>query len=1691
MKIKRGNLLTVILAMLCAALIALGVGFALSKNETISARADSTEMYDASEAGNINKTALKELAQSAGYSSYNELCTALQSGAKNATDFSGATVKFGGQTWYAVYLTGGTGRATLTLWIASSVANTMFSDGTYNNSVSTSIKSNDYTYSWIRSAINMGETTNNGNYYGSWNNAASACTPTVYNKSTRAPRAYCAPTAFTHFSDFVNGGAYASVVVPGPTGDNVWLPSTGEAAAGGTWGCIAGMWSESVWTRSPDTSSYYYALRLFASGLVGSQWNVGTNHAIRPAINISLPFSVDAPEDMEATYTGSVLTIADVAADKKKWYDASLMDLTYPTANPTDMVDVDTYEVMVELNSTAIAAGYMFGGDADTIKGETDTLRYIKFKINPQKLTVPKITNSPLTYDPANGSHFTVDSNFDAATMTGVGVTTGITWNSASNCFDATTAGTYSVKFQLLDTKNYEWDVSSSNKTADQSATVKVEPKKLTIPTITAPQEYSGSALQFVLADFNSGTYIKVDSATGTGSNTVTGAGGAPIADTTDTFEATNVGMYTVKLSLRDTTNYAWSDGTNTAKNVPFEITQKELISTAIASDKTNTIGGAEWGFGDTATITITDNRASGENINLLFYYDVAGGTSKANTLTGTFDGINTTTITMPTNIAVGNYTLTVELNGSTGDNANYKITQNNTLNFKVASGKLDPATYSWTYTKDGAAGGTNPNDGSLKVPFELKAGSSVDGVKYEMSIQIPATDASFVSVDTTKHTAGYQTRSGDSVNTFKTIVALKSTDPNSLFEVNGNMQSTCEVEFNWEIEKGTFDLTNVKWEYSLNGTSGWTEYDPSNPPQYNDGYDITIRVKGSTLPLGLTLDSLYEGLKESTVDNYTATIQASDFNYNTNNFYAPNTSLLNLNWEIAKKNLYKGFKNVAEPFTNATYSGNIILKQLDLDPTFAGYIDYVYYDLDNSGAIVTLQDIKDAVDLTSPHNYKVEAYIKPAYASNYTVDDNGSTPSDQFKTGSNNKLASVTIDGSDGTLPITAEYDGNTHFDSSLVKITGDDSMNVTDFTVKYYKGTLPVAANELPAGELPKDAGDYCIEVILGTQAESKYILVTDRLTVTIEAQGIAIPTLGTITFNGKEQKFEDYLSGASWTTYGPAGMNIIKVDGKISERNVGAGNYTTTLELTDTNYKWIYPSSVSPTKAIVKYSLAVDGVKVTGDDKIATYEWNINPLIVDTTNMWNKGKKGATLNLPQNIKDLIAGGTLEVGYRYYDNDGVFVETPELKGGRSFKVEAVFTGDDAERNVQFKRSDMDFGAVSKDIDYTVPQTGAAVFFGNLKEAMSKTWLGLPIWAWLLIALALIILLIVIIVVCVKRRKTKEEREEIKVRKEEERRMQQEKLEAERELARAKQEAEIEKIKAQAQAGMAGAGMATMAMAAQQPAQQQQPQPVQQPVQQVVDNTNNELIKEMREQMAEMRAENRAAREQLRSMQYQQAMPQPMYQPQPVQAAAPAAGSDLMTLMDLKVQMAEMKSAQALAELKTAQAIAEAKGANKQSDNDRQYSQNYPNYGGYPSVNMGYGMQSIPAPQAVMTPYGMLPAPQQVMTPYGVMPAYGYPPVAMLPQPAYAPVQPKKEEEEPVVTATSQTTPSMTMSQPPYCPPGAVMTTTTTIDTSKSMENKSTESSNNVKSVDLRRTAADSTDDITFDVDGFYDPLD
>ncbi|MDE7182024.1 MAG: P35 family lipoprotein [Clostridia bacterium] len=1505
--------------------------------------------------------------------------------------------------------------------------------------------------------------------------------------------------------------------------DKVWLPSvteTGYTPDGGIWGlsndqrinfsAAPQAKNAMTWLRSGYVSSANSAYNIKVDGGFSSTQTYDSL-AVRPAVHLNLTKAqadsditeVPVPQDITVDYDGSAkwLNSLDTTTDTSgnnyafKWIDATLhTDTSIVTVKKIEYTDYDAlgaqvtankdvtssgtanirnagkYEVTLEIPSTSTEYEWRGGGT-----GEKKFTITINQKAVPYTLQFKKGSTvvTAVTY----GDSFTHEVVQTAVTSLPTDIYELLYAGTGSTSYTASTtapteAGTYSLTLKVKDDPNNAGKKMPSNyKLTGSAASLKIDPKKLDIPTVTAPQEYSGSALTFVLADFNSGTYISMDGVAAANGSTVTGASGAALTDASDTFEATKVDVYTVTLSLRDTANYVWEDNTNTSKTIDFKVTQKELLSSAPVSSAVNGIGNAEWEYGDsTVTVTVTDDRISGETLNLIFYYD-----NKSNTLTNVTATGNVAVISIPSDIAVGSHTLYVDLNGTTGDNANYQVTAYNTLDFEITSGRIDPSTYGWIYTKDGAAGSTI-KDGD-KLPFELKAGSTTDGVKYEVSIQIPAAHTSVV-VDTSKYASGYQLRSGDSVNTYVTKVALKSTDPTFEFEdASGNKTATIEVTLSWEIEKGTFDLSAVKWEYSLDG-SAWADYDPANPPQYNDGNYITVRVKASTLPLGLTLDSLYAGNEEYDVDTYTATISASDLKYNTTNFNAPNTSLLDLNWEIAKKNLFTGFKNVKDTYSNANGSGTIILKQLNIDPMYDSYITYKYYDL-ATGLEVTLADIKAAADPTHEKKYKVEAHIDPAFASNFAVEaSDGSVPSDTFVTGSKNKLATVTIDGNDGSTPITAVYDTNDHFDTSLIKITGDDGINVTDFTVTYYKGNSPVAGNELAAGELPKDAGEYCIAVTLGAIAEKKYILATDWFTVKVEPKGIEVPTLGEMVFNGKELVFENFLGG-SWNDY----KSIIELNGKLSDRNVGAGDYVTTLKLTDTNYKWVYPAKA---KSTAGYALTADVVP-TGDEVTATYNWNITPLIVDTTNMWNKGKKGATLNLPQNIKDLIAGGTLDVGYRYYDGDGQLLESPEIKGGKSFKVEAVFGGDDAERNVQFLTGDNEFGATSKSVDYTVPQSGIAAFGGKVLSFLKNNW-----W-WLLIALAILILLIILIVVLVKRRKNKEEREEKKrqkeeekERREEEKRRREEEREAERErqrqeleLAKAKQEAELAKMKAEA---AAAAGIAATAVAAQ-PQQEVAPAPVQQPQHQVQyvqqqPTVDPNALARIEAELAALRAENRANQHNNNSMPMAQPMMMPVQQPmmqmpmpmmqQPTYGPMPSyggnGGGDIN--QEIRARLAEERARTAEDRLfRTTEQraiLAEdrlARGGNNQMPVQQ------------PMYMQAQPVMQQPAPQPVQTVY--VPTPQVQQANNGNADAFGAVLASMFKTLTDNNVKLEKKSAQEVTQVIETESQPTAVNAPTVYPPDAVVTTTTTVDTTK---NKA------------QPRAVRSDDGRLFDIDGFYD---
>ncbi len=1485
--------------------------------------------------------------------------------------------------------------------------------------------------------------------------------------------------------------------------DKIWIPSLTEVGGTGhgtsIWNTTlnqrqSGNGTNAIWDIASNSANYissncflrtnvydgYQTYWVRGDGNVNDPSNDFGCFSVRPALHLNLTKAeadsykseVPVPQNISEDYDGNgkwldtLATLTNTSGSYKyPWIDTSLHnDPTKVTVSKIEYTSVDALGANIQTTNVTSSgtANIVNAGKYDITlnipSGQTDYMwrdgstgdKKFTITVNPKAVpyTLQIMKGGSAVTSLNYGDTYTASLKQTAVTNLPAGLYelwyqgTGTTVYTASKTAP-TNAGTYSVSLKAVpDTANAGKNLPSNYKFSGSAVNFTITPKQVTIPTVTGAQEYTGSPITYVLSDFNGGADIRVDSVTGANGNTATGANGAAITDTTDTFEATKVDTYTVTLGLRDTVNYAWSDGTNSDKQITFEVTQKELLSSAPVSSKVNGIGGAEWSYGESGvTVTITDDRISGENINLLFYYD-----NKSNTLTGVTTG-NVTVITMPANIAVGTHTLTVELNGTTGDNANYKLTKNDTLSFEITSGKIDPTTYGWTYTKDGAAGSTIVNGG--KIPFALKTGSATDGVKYELSIQIPASD-SFVVVDTSKYVNGYQTRSKDAVGKYTTTVALKSTDPTFMFEVNGVKSATIDVTFSWEIEKGTFDLSGVIWEYSTDGNA-WKDYDPTNPPQYNDGYDVTVRIKSSSLPLGLSLDSFYSGVSEDSVNSYVANVSASDLVYNTLNFNAPDTSILTLNWEIAKKNLYTGFKNEKESYTNtAGNSGSFIIKKLNLDPAFELYIEYKYYEI-STGAPVTLADIKSAADPTQEKQYKVEAYIDPAYAANYCVEmPDGTTPSDTFVTGSKNKLATATLDGNDGATPITVTYDGKGHFDASLVKVTGDDGMNVTDFTVTYYKGFTPTAGNELAAGETPKDAGEYCIVITLGSIAEKKYILGTDTFKLVIEAKGIELPALGGITFNGAEQNFEDFLGG-SWNDY----KDIIELGGAITERNVGSGEYVTTLKLKDTNYKWIYPAK---SKSNAKYSLAAE-TTVTGDDITATYNWNIAPLILDTNNMWSKGKGGATLNLPQNIRDLITAGTLELGYRYYDADGKFVETPELKGGRSFKVEAVLGGDDSVRNVQFKTGDATIGNTSPALNYTVPQSGAAAAFGSIKDFMTKTWMGLPIWAWFLIGLAVLILLIIIIVVAVKRRKTKEEREEKKAAKqaakeeaearkeaerarlESEREAERMRLESQREIEKMRAEAEAAKAKAEAEAEIAK-------MRAQAQAQMPQQMPQQMPMQQ---------------QYAQQPQMQQYAQQQAMPQQMPQQMPQPVPQPQyvqqPVYGPMPQSGGDLA---ELKAEIRALKAEQNAKEF-----------ASMKSE--------------FESMKMRMNIPQAQAQMPIQAPAAQMPAPAQGYAQYPATAQYA-PPAQQLDDADMsqlaeliaitwrkaktlqsAPAADKRTESRQVIQ--TETAP---VTQPAVYPPDAVITTTTTVDTTK----------NSIKS----QSKDESERDRFFDIDGFYD---
>ncbi|MDE7182486.1 MAG: hypothetical protein K2O41_05605, partial [Clostridia bacterium] len=1372
MKIKTRNLLAVILSVLCAVLLAVGVSFVLPKNEVKTAHAAGGELIKANGAVDLDEA--KALAQAAGYTDFGAMYQALESGASiSGSGFHDYVVTVGGKNWYAVYASG----TELTLLYVGEAYSSTWSDGTYSHDNLT-INSNVYEYSYIRSCLNAGAT----QYLGGFPNYK------TYNGDQKAPNAAVAPNTHTEFVDFLPGGRFSKYIIAGPLGDSVWLPGTGEL---GTWGATTTQLSSSkwMWLRDPHATTRGHALSLGSDGSIRVAGdNVFTIESIRPAIIVDISqFCIEEPTDVTVTYNGNPQTLANVAAEDKEWYDSAKMTLDYVDA---PMTDKGTYKVKATLTQDLIDQEMKFLGTPDTSKGETDYIRYFEFKIDPKPL------NATLTETDGNVT-LTVDQSglcgSDSMPTTAIQYT-----STDGNGYNSTTApaqkGSFKAEAVITDTNsNYSLNCTPA------SVTYTINAIKVDLPALppTAVPEYDGTSQTITLSNYtHDGKGVNIFSVSGkTASNASVAT--APTFDTANgTVTFKDAGTYTVTFTLEDTVNCVWkSDSSTGQKNITFTVKPKQLTVAV-----TNNNGGLwNWGIGTAvdATVTVSDI-ISGDNVKLTTSYTASTGVSVSST--GTANGGATSvgdTISLPANLVQDTYTLSAQI-----DNENYSISDgliaaSMPLSFTIGAAVFDPDAFTWTYSENGT-GSTAIADGDNFLKYKLDAAGKP--YEYKLSINL----GSFVSVFRTLTDSDYTNHKQTDADTYTTTVRLTIKDSDYSFDTtkiytNATIISTtvADVVIHWTIQKGDFtDLDTLPWVYR-DGTSGsWVDYNPAKPPEYS-GKTITVKLKGD-------VDGTLRGLKpaygahdaEKEISPYVLNVSFSVTD--TKNFNVP--AGITFNWEITKKQI-----NVQwEPDVALTYSGTkypewngneYYATQLRYDkPEFADKVEYIYSCTLPDGSTYSGRGVEALAYITEQAlaasqkiavEVEVELKSDPTIQKSYELNDTtGGGYKTTFMVGDNKIVAKV-------ELTTSGEY---SEFNYNLT-VTGED-MDSGKYTVTVYKGTN-ISDPDDPANTKidnfdPKtaDAGEYFVVVALTGDWDNEYRLSGRIKTFEILPKSVDLPVIGNIVFSGKDINLVDYMTGFDANL-----MEFVAGGDFEGLRNVSENGYVAQLKLKDSNYRWKYDDS----KSTAKFGLCDYEINKF-DDTTAVYKWNIAPLVVDTTNMWSKGKNGATLNLPKNVKDLIAGGTLEVGYRYYDTEGNFIETPEIKGNNQFKVEAVFGGDDAVRNVQFKTGDTTLGNTSPAINYTVPQSGIAAFGGKVLSFLKNNW-----W-WLLIALAVLIFLIILIVVIAKRRKNKEEREEKKrqkeeekERREEEKRRREEEREAERErqkheleLAKAKQEAEL-----------------------------------------------------------------------------------------------------------------------------------------------------------------------------------------------------------------------------------------------------------------------------------------------------------
>ncbi len=1052
--------------------------------------------------------------------------------------------------WIPSYLSkADSGDVILTLWQSEGILKGPLSNGTCSNSrLSNNTSSNDYSLNYVRSVT----LNNGGTYVHNWgytlNPGVIAPEPSWYPGTTNQKNR-------NYYVDFTTGALSSYIVVPS---DLAWQRNEANYTNDlGITSRYTNLWgNDKVWipsltevgdTRNGATGTDYKPDVSPASAnivLGGGIWN--TNYsmiqgfgrqgaAVRNSYTMTRSGCVNLSDSDDLTHA-CVYTLEDSAQGYRNVANSMMYVRPAIHLNLTQAVADSVIRVKQPTITTATAT-YNRGAD-------------LTFTLNDY---------ASVKYDGVNAS------NIITVTPPAVSVAQDMTFTSATGVLKATKAGTYTVSLTLPSGGKYIWaDYDQlAHTTSTRTLTITINKAQLTVPSFgtgnSAAKTYDGTAQTFNASNYpHTGatatpayprdplSYVITRKVNGSVSPPAYAPVGAPQANGTLNVTVRDAGDYEAKFTIADTANYEWADATQADKTVPFTVKKK-----ALTLSSTTTVTGNVWGWAadksESGTVTVSGfyngNSAAtpavpADSVNLTLAVTDSSGASSYITGTNNHDGTYTFTVDKDISVFGGSYSVgtyylkPVLSNGSAGTHdSNYELstalsTIENGSGYKlvISAASAGLSSYDWQYTEDNGAAQAMPAGNKLKY----KLNSSGAGTVYTVTVDTSAFP-SYLSVDTSYTDAasgfvnGYKNNFAANANTYTTTVRLKASGGYQF----ANGTQTDDVTLSWEIQKADFDFTNVKWQYTCNGTTvnypakwnassgSWDYLDSSGAVVSTDeglgwcGVDYALSL--ANLPAGITVNAAgaYTGNRKKAIGSYTASCNVT---YDTANFNAPPSAAVQLNWKIVKGKV----EIITGSWTSSSQGSGSNIFYVPTLQNVSG-IDYEYYDLGTDSAPIAFPGTKlnGISDITSTagttHHYYVKAVIKSglsldgvtAWADAIEIIDKtgGGTHNGQalgdctkyFYTGDNRTPVQVTLNNAPYTYdkkPHAVLFDGT---NGGELEITvGSNAFPASNFTVNYYLYDASNSSDHFKGTQLagaPTDAGHYVLEIALTQTAGGSY--------------------------------------------------------------------------------------------------------------------------------------------------------------------------------------------------------------------------------------------------------------------------------------------------------------------------------------------------------------------------------------------------------------------------------------------------------------------------------------------------------------------------------------------------------------------------------------------------------------------------